>query len=118
MSPLVLQKMNEDNFDELDDYGTPFCEGNTRTGLVISLCLISDHLITLIPPNRLKFYSVVVLSFAEVPIRGEERKRPTIPKPWPKAWRGRRNLCEGEYSCGTMENHRNVGLNFMAVIIH
>ena len=38
-----------------DDYGAPFCEDNKRTGLVISFCSNSYHLISLIPPNRLKF---------------------------------------------------------------
>ena len=26
MSPLVLQKINADNFNQLDDYRVPFCE--------------------------------------------------------------------------------------------
>ena len=55
LSPLVSQKISEDNFNELDDYGAPFCEDNKRTGLVICLCPNSDHLISLIPSNRLKF---------------------------------------------------------------
>ena len=55
LSPLVLQKISEDNFNELNDYDAPFCEDNTRAGLLISLCSNSVNLITLIPPNRLKF---------------------------------------------------------------
>ena len=49
MSPLVLQMINEDNFNELDDYGAPFREDSKRMGPVISLCSNSDHLNSLIP---------------------------------------------------------------------
>ena len=37
LSPLVLQKMSEDNFNELDDYGAPFCEDKKRRSCNISL---------------------------------------------------------------------------------
>ena len=64
--PLVLQKVKEDYFSQLDDYDEPFCErrrelpignsllvnDNTRMGLV---CSNSNPLISLIPPNCLKF---------------------------------------------------------------
>ena len=48
----------------LGDYGAHFVNKNTRMGLVISLCLNSNHLISLIPPKLpqiLDIYSVVAL---------------------------------------------------------
>ena len=38
--PLLLQKISEDNFNELEDYSTPFCEDNTRTGIVVQIQII------------------------------------------------------------------------------
>ena len=37
LSPLILQKMKENNISQLDDYHTPFCEQQTGMSLVISL---------------------------------------------------------------------------------
>ena len=46
-----LRKMKEDNVSQLDDYRAHSVYNNTRKGLVISLCLNSNHLISLIPPQ-------------------------------------------------------------------
>ena len=47
--------MKEDNMSQLGDYDMTSTRhsvnNNTRMGLVISLCLNSDHLISLIPPK-------------------------------------------------------------------
>ena len=43
--------MKEDNISQLGDYDAPFCNNNTRMGLIISLCSNSNHLISLIPPK-------------------------------------------------------------------
>ena len=64
LSPLILQKMKEDNINQLDDYDEPFCELQYSVGLVISLCSNSNHLMSLIPPKLpqiLDIYSVVAL---------------------------------------------------------
>ena len=56
--------MKEDNISQLGDYDAPFYEQQYTHGLVISLCLNSNHLISLIPPKLpqvLDIYSVVAL---------------------------------------------------------
>ena len=50
-----LRKINEDDLNERDDYVVPSLNNNTHTGLVISLCLNANPLISLIPPNGPKF---------------------------------------------------------------
>ena len=60
----MVQKMKEDNISQLGDYDEPFCNNNTRVGLIISLCSNSNHLISLIPPKLpqiLDTHSVVAL---------------------------------------------------------
>ena len=42
--------MKEDNISQFGDYDAPFCNNNTRMGLIISFCSNSNHLISLIPP--------------------------------------------------------------------
>ena len=54
LSPLVLQKMKEDYFSQLDDYNEPFCEQQYKHGSRLLVCSISNPLISLISPNRLK----------------------------------------------------------------
>ena len=46
LSPLILQKMKEDNISQLGDYDAPFCEQQHTQGLFISLCSNSNHLIS------------------------------------------------------------------------
>ena len=48
---ISLCKINEDDLNERDDS----LSNNTQTGLVISLCLNANPLISLILPNGLKF---------------------------------------------------------------
>ena len=55
LSPSVLQKMKKDSIGQLDDYDALFCEQHTHMGLAVSLCSNSNHLISLIPLNCLKF---------------------------------------------------------------
>ena len=54
---ISLRKTKEDELNERGDFGVPFysLNNNTRTGLVICLCLNANPLISLIPPNGLKF---------------------------------------------------------------
>ena len=52
---ISLRKINEDDFNEQDDYGVPFSEQQYITGLAISLCLNTNPLMALIPPNHLNF---------------------------------------------------------------
>ena len=65
LSPLILQKMKEDNYiSQLGDYEAPLCELQYSVGFVISLCSNSNHLMSLIPPKLpqiLDIYSVVAL---------------------------------------------------------
>ena len=49
---ISLRKVNEDDLNERDDYGMPFSEQQYTHG---SLCLNANPLISLIPPNGLKF---------------------------------------------------------------
>ena len=61
---LFYTEMKEDNISQLGDYDAHSVNNNTRMGLVISLYLNSNHLISLIPPKPpqiLDIYSVVVL---------------------------------------------------------
>ena len=63
LSPLILQKMKEDNISQLGDYDVPFCEQYTHGSFYISFSN-SNHLISLIPPKLpkiLDIYSVVAL---------------------------------------------------------
>ena len=56
--------MKEDNISQFGDYDAPFCNNNTRMGLIISFCSNSNHLISLIPPKLpqiFDIYSVVAL---------------------------------------------------------
>ena len=58
LSPSVLQKMKKDNIGQLDDHVIMMhhsVNNNTHMGLAVSLCSNSNHLISLIPPNCLKF---------------------------------------------------------------
>ena len=50
-----LRKINEDNLNERDNYGVPFSKKQYTYGSFISLYLNINLLISLIPPNRLKF---------------------------------------------------------------
>ena len=52
---ISLRKINQDNLNEPVVMVCPSLNNNTRTGLVISLCLNTNPLMSLIPPNRLKF---------------------------------------------------------------
>ena len=47
--------MKEDNISQLSDYDAPFCEQQYTQDLVVYLCSNSNHLISLYPPNCLKF---------------------------------------------------------------
>ena len=52
---IVLRKINQDNLNERDYYGVPFSEQQyTHRFCYISL-LNTNPMISLIPPNRLKF---------------------------------------------------------------
>ena len=56
LSPLLgLQEMKEDYFSQLDHYGEPFCEQQYTHGSCLFVCSNSNSLISLIPPNHLKF---------------------------------------------------------------
>ena len=66
LSQLVLQKMKEVYFSQLDDYDEPFCEQQSRMGLVclfVSLFKFKsfDQFNPPEPPPILDIYSVVVL---------------------------------------------------------
>ena len=64
LSPLVLQKMKEGYFSQLDDYDEPFCEQQYTHGSCSFVCSDSNPLISLIPPEPLQIldiYSAVVL---------------------------------------------------------
>ena len=50
LSPLILQKMKEDNISQLDDHGPPFCEQYMHGSCYMSL-FNSNHLVSLIPPR-------------------------------------------------------------------
>ena len=46
---LVLQKMKEDYFSQLDDYDEPFCEQQYTDGPCLFVCSNSNPLMSLIP---------------------------------------------------------------------
>ena len=50
-----LRKINDDALNKGHDYGVPFSEQQYMPGLVIYLFLNANPLISLIPPNGLKF---------------------------------------------------------------
>ena len=63
LSPLILQKMKDDNISQLGDYDAPFCEQYTHGSFHVFFSN-SNHLISLIPPKLpkiLDIYSVVAL---------------------------------------------------------
>ena len=49
-----LPKINEDDLNEQHDYGVPFSEQQYTQG-ACNICLNANPLISLIPPNGLKF---------------------------------------------------------------
>ena len=56
LATISLHKINGDNLNERDDFGVPFSEKQyMRRGLVISLCLNTNPLISLIPRMASKF---------------------------------------------------------------
>ena len=62
LSSLVSRKINENNFNESNDYGAPFSEWQFKHGH----CSNSNNMFNLTPPpriasNQLDIYSVVVL---------------------------------------------------------
>ena len=64
LSPLILQKMKEDNISELDHYDAPFCEQQYTHGSCYIPLFKFKSFDQLIPPNRPKIvdiYSVVAL---------------------------------------------------------
>ena len=50
MSTLVLLKINEDNFNQSDYYGAPFCERQYTHGSCTVYLFVQIQIITLIPP--------------------------------------------------------------------
>ena len=61
---ISLRRINQDNLNEQDDYGKPFSEQQYMHGSFKSLCLNTNPLVSLIPPESpqiLDIYSVVVL---------------------------------------------------------
>ena len=52
--PLGLRKINEDNFDQLDDYGVPFCERQYTQGACYISLFKFNSFDQFRPPNRLK----------------------------------------------------------------
>ena len=55
LSPLVLQKIKEDYFSQLDDYDEPFCEQQYTHGSCLFVCSNSNPLISLIPRTASNF---------------------------------------------------------------
>ena len=55
---ISLRKINQNNLNERYDYGELFSEQQYTVGLHISLCLNKNTLVSLLPPNRLKFLGV------------------------------------------------------------